>query len=159
MDPSRFVDQIPDYFTCSICMMVAKNPLEHVDCKDCFCTTCIAPLSDCPVCGNQLYDRVNELHPMLFDMVYKKLKMKCPNEGYDASFLWPSEDDHQQNCEFRTVPCSLCGETMLTTSRFDHEKVCNLISCEITGCGKMIRRDELDAHDIEYCRLHMDSTC
>ena len=82
----EFVDELPDYFTCAICCLALKNPIQVVACGHRFCNVCFESLKknssqnkiklSCPIDRNVINkSKVFEdkgIERLIFD-----LKVKC----------------------------------------------------------------------------------
>jgi DNA repair exonuclease SbcCD ATPase subunit len=123
MDPTLFVGEVPDRFSCAICLEIVKDPQEHEDCQRLFCGQCVTRLesNDCPLCRSPLEGTLKALKTEDQE-VYGGLTMRCAHVG--------------------------CNQTFLCTQLSEHEATCPVfpLLCSIPGCGQLIPRSAMSEH-------------
>ena len=132
MDPNLFVDNTASTFLCSFCSLIVKDPVEHIDCEDVFCKSCLADLPHqvCPSCRGRLQNKTKPMNKMVREMIYYKLQRRCGNEGCQEVFPWPQQAQHEGVCEFGETPCT------------------------VPACKFVCRKKEMDEHCKECYKEH-----
>ncbi len=166
MDPSLFIDEVPSYFLCSVCLNVVELPVEHTLCDNNFCSNCLSMLisrrSCCPLCRGCLkQSNIRPLHRIL-KVQYDSLKMKCmhANDGCNASFPLSEKERHENECNYHTIECQYCQIRLNANDLSTHEATrCPMypVSCPVMECdAKCMVRQDLPLHMQTYSVLHVE---
>ncbi len=141
-----FVDDLPEYLRCPICLCCLRNPYQvatsltmssynfiifcssQTPCGHRFCKACIMPIlqSRNNVCPNDRtsIDVGNTFPDNAVKLQINALKIRCPMEGCDWAGEMSDKLVHLAKCSFMAVKCDLCGVSMLKTNLSDHTKEC-----------------------------------
>ena len=128
MDVNRFISDVPNYFTCTICQGIVINPVEHTLCDAIFCEKCIrfsieeAGLSSgsCPNCqsvidyspsiASSTYS--STLRPLNRHLkcIYDELILRCQfYPRCDTMYTLAENGIHTSECDFVKVQCAYQG--------------------------------------------------
>ena len=129
---------------CCLCKNVMIKPRECEKCRKGFCKNCIDGYIDqlvagdyqivCPNCGTENLNLV-EPHPLLVRQL-SELKGACINadKGCNLIIAYGDLENHQKECGFTTIKCSLYGcEAEMKQSEYDrHVQNCEyrVLRCE-----------------------------
>jgi len=107
-------------YKCSICDNLFVEPVDHVKCGYTFCTSCILTRDDCPKC-QEVFD-LDDIHKSSLAFTNSLMAVK--------------------------VICCTCKKiTTVLEFELHYNEVCE-VEC-IHGCGKIIKRNELEQHEQE----------
>ena len=135
-----FIENPSEELTCSVCLLVLRDPQLTSCCGNHFCQSCIEKIKDCcPLCKDTSFTTFLNKS---FQRKVNELKIKCPlsengcswtgTVGGAADHLDPSSGD----CEYMDVTCSLCGEDVQRKCLVNHMKdecLKRPFSCEHCG--------------------------
>eukprot|EP01031_Cornospumella_fuschlensis_P034715 gene34715-42036_t len=153
MDPTIFVGDISEHFLCPICLNVAEEPVEHIDCEKLYCKSCLERVqqspNNCPTCRQPLRNRTKAMNRIARDF-YDRLQMTCThaNKGCNAVFALSAKSRHDEVCTFNRINCRYCQEHLHVKQLELHETTCPKFpaSCSVPGCCFQAAREEMDAH-------------
>ena len=145
-DDSRFEKAVDDYFHCSICFNVLKEPMmcrnnEHLFCRDCITEHLITNAHTCPECKEDL--TVETLRrARVISNILSRLKIKCDysHRGCQEYIRLEELDSHVENCGFAPVKCSNEECEMIVNKReiINHEStVCKYRRVKCHNCVKI----------------------
>ena len=109
-DNNLFVEELPDYLKCPICLCCLNNPYQ-TPCGHRFCKECILPLLNsrynlCPIDRTQI-DLTNTFPDNAFRLQINGLKVRCPNQRCDWVGELSDKPNHLKECKFVKVPGEL----------------------------------------------------
>ena len=144
-DDSRFEKDVDEYFHCSICYNVLKDPRmcrnEHAFCLDCITDHLKVNSQTCPECNYHL--NVDTLRrPRLLNNYLSKLKINCDHacRGCPEFTCVENPESHVESCGFSPVMCSNenCGMEINKQDKNHHEnEVCEYRKVKCQDYGKM----------------------
>lgn len=156
-----FLDPKDDKYTCPICLLVLREPLQ-TECGHRFCRVCISRwLRDsegrCPVDNERLQE-----HQLFPDNFAKReilsLKVKCPNvkEGCDSIFILKQLGKHFEQCNYVSIPCpNKCTDILLRKDLDQHlTKLCQKRLVPCPQCHVDILAVDFKTHE-DICPLAM----
>ncbi len=152
-----FVEDLPDYLRCSICLSCLQNPYQtpcgHRFCKDCIIPVMNSPQNLCPQ-DRTIIDATNTYPDNAVRLQINRLKIKCPKQGCDWVGELSDKPNHLQKCKFIKQPCDLCGHEVLKAYMDLHVTSCpnRKIKCEY--CGDDVPQSEINLHHLE-CPLFL----
>lgn len=144
-----FVEELPDYLRCSICLCCLHNPYQtpcgHRFCKDCITPVMNSPQNFCPQ-DRTVIDTTNTYPDNAVRLQINRLKIKCPQQGCDWVGELSDKTDHLQKCTFVEDACSLCDRRVQRAYMELHLTTCpnRRIKCE--HCGEEVAHTKLAAH-------------
>ena len=144
-----FVDEIPDYLKCAICLCCLKNPYQ-TPCGHRFCKECILPVinSRNNVCPNDrtAIDLTNTFPDNAVKLQINSLKVKCPKAGCGWVGELSDKLSHLQKCKFVDVSCELCGQSVLKGKMDAHLTECPQRRIKCKFCALEVPHVEMDKH-------------
>ena len=151
----NFVDQVPNYFLCPVCLSLMKNVASTSCCSKTFCLKCIQTVKSskqpCPTCREG--DYVINSCPAI-DKFISDLMVCCLNEhkGCDWKGHLCFEESHrlsENGCPFQIVPCQNgCQSSLMRSEVKGHlERECELrlvtcSQCELQGTHLFVTSKE-----------------
>ncbi len=147
-----FVDELPDYLRCSICLCCLSNPYQtpcgHRYCKDCITPVLNSPQNVCPK-DRTVIDGTNTYPDNAVRLQINALKIKCPQQGCDWVGELSDKPDHLQKCRFVAESCSLCDHRVQRAYMELHLSTCPNRSVTCDYCSVKVPHAELEAHHDE----------
>ncbi|XP_034416034.1 TNF receptor-associated factor 6 [Cyclopterus lumpus] len=168
-------------YECPICLMALRNaiqtPCGHRFCKNCIEKSIRDAGQRCPV------DNVPLLEDQLFPDNFAKreilsLTVCCPNSDCDEKMELRQLENHLARCEFATVPCSQCQQSVRQSHLEEHKTVeCQRRSMTCPDCVAHFYYEERELHEqqcpfasvtCQYCEMdlirdqiesHCDTDC
>ena len=127
-----FVDSPPDDLTCSICLLVLRDPLLTGCCGNHFCRACVLQVQresqPCPLCGATAFTTMLDKY---FVRKVNELKVECPTKEKGCSWvgdlgrLSDHLDPKKGDCKFLISDCpNLCGRRMYHGELDAHQLKC-----------------------------------
>lgn len=122
----RFTQSVEDY-VCAICREVYKDAVS-INCGHTFCQRCMEQSlrtnGNCPTCRV----RVEMMVPSFYiRTMIDSLLVQCLYHDKGCSTVLPLSEviEHQEKCNFQSVPCKKCGEMV----DFDKEELHQVAEC------------------------------
>ncbi|GAA6005255.1 hypothetical protein JCM10207_002915 [Rhodosporidiobolus poonsookiae] len=160
MDLERFVDPLPEFLHCLLCLDAAYQPVvtcsqEHIICQACYekLRRAANQQQGCPTCRSPCTFRES---PALRRAI-ESFKIKCKEKRCSWTGSITDEKTHNvKECSYRPVRCLDCGKTHPFADKAHHHSTCpNVrISCVRGGkdCGGVtdggvFRRKDAPQHD------------
>ncbi|GAA6041252.1 hypothetical protein JCM8097_001298 [Rhodosporidiobolus ruineniae] len=145
MEADRFLQPLPDYLTCPVCLEAAWEPYivcpsEHVLCTSCCLAIMQTTQPACPVC------RLPMLNPakssLAFTRALDSLQIRCKDGRCKWTGTISDEQSHRQlTCPFRLVECADCAEQYVYADEAKHRSTCPdvYVQCSRGGyrCGRV----------------------
>ena len=144
-----FVEELPDYLKCPICLCCLNNPYQ-TPCGHRFCKECILPVLNsrnnvCPKDRTQI-DLTNTFPDNAVRLQINGLKVKCPKQRCDWVGELSDKPDHLKKCKFVEVPCELCGNSIQKAHLAEHMDGCPQRKVACDYCDVEIRYAEKKQH-------------
>lgn len=141
-----------NFFVCSICTMVIKDPQECGSCNSTYCRECITPWhtsnKTCPKkCkGNQEVE-IKELNRFVHKTL-KNLKFSCPKEVCGTVLKYEEALKHLETCDHQLMPCKQgCGLGVFGKDMEYHcITQCPNLKFRCDTCEEVLHGD-VDTHD------------
>ena len=158
-----FVDELPDYLKCPICLCCLSNPYQ-TPCGHRFCKECILPVINsrnnvCPK-DRTVIDLSNTFPDNAVRLQINSLKIKCPKQGCDWVGELSDKQNHLKRCKFVDVPCDLCGIKCQKVNLEKHKSecpqrkvLCDYCEIEIPFADKSKHFDECSKYPFT-CEYH-----
>ena len=151
VDEELFVDALPDYLKCPICLCVLQSPFQ-TPCGHRFCKDCILPVlktrnNVCPK-DRTVIDATNTFPDNAARLQINSLRIKCPKHASGCAWVGELSDKagHEHSCEFFDVPCKLCGDLFPRAQVSSHEPTCPKRQLPCEYCGVQFRLSDLSPH-------------
>ena len=151
MDEELFVDVLPDYLKCPICLCVLQLPFQ-TPCGHRFCRDCIQPVlktrnNVCPK-DRTVIDATNTFPDNAARLQINVLMIKCPKHASGCAWVGELSDKagHEQTCQYFDVPCKLCGDLFPRVRLASHEPTCPKRQLPCEYCGVQFRLSDLSPH-------------
>ena len=151
VDEGLFVDALPDYLKCPICLCLPQAPFQ-TPCGHRYCKDCIQPVlktrnNVCPK-DRTVIDSGNTFPDNAARLQINSLRIKCPKHASGCAWVGELSDKagHGQTCEFFDAPCKLCGVLFPRLRLSSHATKCpkRQLPCEF--CEQLFRLSDLSAH-------------
>ncbi|GAA6005261.1 hypothetical protein JCM10207_002917 [Rhodosporidiobolus poonsookiae] len=155
MDLERFVDPLPEYLHCPICLEAAYVPIvvcpqEHVVCQACYANLLHSPPNrqSCPTCRHPCTYR----NSPAFKRAIESFKIRCKERRCKWTGFIGDEAGHIANqCNYRPMLCGDCGKEHTLADEERHRADCPnvYLSCVrggadcggVTGGGVFMRKN------------------
>lgn len=148
----QFVTHVDPNLICGICAGVLEKailtPCGHSFCEDCLQTWLGQNESSrrhCPACRREVYETTAVL---ALRGIIDGLLVKCNNEKHGCKLVLKLEnlEGHLKRCDYTTVECSGCGESVARCELASHHDLCEAI---ITHTAKKLAQVKQDSLTIE----------
>eukprot|EP00741_Cyanophora_paradoxa_P004778 tig00000828_g4636.t1 len=158
-----FLGDVNEELICGLCTHVLTWPVS-VSCalQHCVCKRCADDLfggcavSKCPACGKQV-EREQVISMPYVQRQIDRLPSRCPNVALGCGWSGPFSEraGHGTACEFLASACRGCGMLLRRADLPAHEEACGSLPrpCAFAdlGCRELLLARERDAHERE-CR-------
>uniref|UniRef100_A0A7N8WTE2 TNF receptor-associated factor n=1 Tax=Mastacembelus armatus TaxID=205130 RepID=A0A7N8WTE2_9TELE len=173
----EFDPPLESKYECPICLMALRNaiqtPCGHRFCKNCIEKSIRDTGQRCPVDNEMLSE--DQLFPDNFaKREILSLTVRCPNSGCSEKMELRHLENHVANCQFATVPCPLCQQSVRKSHLEEHTTLeCQrrLLSCP--DCVASFKYEDRELHGqqcpfasvkCQYCEMdlirdQMESHC
>ncbi|XP_068433284.1 TNF receptor-associated factor 6 [Clinocottus analis] len=177
----EFDPPLESKYECPICLMALRNaiqtPCGHRFCKNCIEKSIRDTGQRCPV------DNVRLLEDQLFPDNFAKreilsLTVRCPNSGCDEKMELRQLETHLARCQFATVPCSQCQQSVRKSHLDEHKTLeCQRRPMSCPYCVAHFYYEDRELHEqqcpfasvkCQYCEMdlirdqiksHCDTEC
>ena len=142
-----------ELFTCSICSLLAWDPLCCPKCDKPFCRACITKYGKnkkCPFqCDSYSFREMTRNEKNYLN----KIKIKCTNVGCSKYFPYCEYLNHLEKCQLRKYHCKnqSCNEEGYINEMINHSKYCPFRMAECSKCKQNVQLLEMDSHQQESC--------
>ncbi|GAA6041281.1 hypothetical protein JCM8097_001313 [Rhodosporidiobolus ruineniae] len=158
MEADRFIQPLPDYLTCPVCLEAAWEPwlscaAEHLLCTACWSNVYYSPRQECPECRAPLLlpSKRSEVTRRALD----SLRIRCKEPRCKWNGTITQESEHRTNtCNFRLVECADCRQEYVNADQAQHQAVCPE-ACTVTpGCPTRTTLPNRPPHEKECAKVH-----
>ncbi|GAA6005189.1 hypothetical protein JCM10207_002892 [Rhodosporidiobolus poonsookiae] len=169
-----FVQPLPSYLECTVCLEGLKYPVEccteaHCLCQGCYDQVMTSYNKACPTCRRPLSKNARPaktLARILDGLEYADQVLcgwkprECVARARGCLFIGNAVqmDAHKKNeCPFATIFCPRgCGKTFVRSTEAGHELICTEWPCRVTdGCPTRTTKKNRDAHE-KFCKEAVD---
>ena len=151
IDEDLFVDVLPDYLKCPICLCCLQAPYQ-TPCGHRFCKACIQPVlktrnNVCPK-DRTVIDNTNTFPDNAVRLQINALRIKCPKHASGCSWIGELSDKagHERTCEFAEIPCELCGAPFPRVRLASHAGTCPKRKLPCEHCRQQFSFSALSSH-------------
>lgn len=151
VDESLFLDVLPDYLKCPICLCCLQSPFQ-TPCGHRFCKDCITPVLNtrnnvCPK-DRTVIDNTNTFPDNAVKLQINALRIRCPKHEAGCAWIGELSDKraHCQSCDFVEVPCGLCGVTLQKKFIEAHKALCPKRQLPCEHCHTQFCFSDLSSH-------------
>ena len=111
IDPDSIsnIDDISINLECPICLCISMKTVMCSECYSIFCSDCLtSKIKKCPLCNHTEY-KILPTNKTPVSLMQSKLKHKCiyENRGCRVSSILPYIREHELDCTYKPVYCSL----------------------------------------------------
>ncbi|XP_075934922.1 TNF receptor-associated factor 6 [Anarhichas minor] len=177
----EFDPPLESKYECPICLMALRNaiqtPCGHRFCKNCIEKSIRDTGQRCPVDNERLLE--DQLFPDNFaKREILSLTVRCPNSGCADKMELRHLENHVPRCQFATVPCSQCQQSVRKSHLEEHKTVeCQRRPMTCPDCVAHFCYEERELHEqqcpfasvmCQYCEMdlirdqiesHCDTDC
>lgn len=177
----EFDPPLESKYECPICLMALRNaiqtPCGHRFCKNCIEKSIRDTGQRCPVDNERLLE--DQLFPDNFaKREILSLTVRCPNSGCADKMELRHLENHVARCQFATVPCSQCQQSVRKSHLEEHKTVeCPRRPMTCPDCVADFCYEERELHEqqcpfasvtCQYCEMdlirdqiesHCDTDC
>ncbi|KAM6950039.1 TNF receptor-associated factor 6 isoform 1-T2 [Lycodopsis pacificus] len=177
----EFDPALESKYECPICLMALRNaiqtPCGHRFCKNCIEKSIRDTGQRCPVDNERLLE--DQLFPDNFaKREILSLTVRCPNSGCADKMELRHLENHVARCQFATVPCSQCQQSVRKSHLEEHKTVdCQRRPMTCPDCVADFCYEERELHEqqcpfasvtCQYCDMdlirdqiesHCDTDC
>ncbi|KAK9542312.1 hypothetical protein VZT92_000186 [Zoarces viviparus] len=177
----EFDPPLESKYECPICLMALRNaiqtPCGHRFCKNCIEKSIRDAGQRCPVDNERLLE--DQLFPDNFaKREILSLTVRCPNSGCADKMELRQLEKHVPRCQFATVPCSQCQQSVRKSHLEEHKTVeCQRRPMTCPDCVADFCYEDRDVHEQQcpfasvtcrYCEMdlirdqiesHCDTDC
>ncbi|TDH16793.1 hypothetical protein EPR50_G00001740 [Perca flavescens] len=173
----EFDPPLESKYECPICLMALRNaiqtPCGHRFCKHCIEKSIRDTGQRCPVDNERLLE--DQLFPDNFaKREILSLTVRCPNSGCAEKMELRSLENHLAQCQFATVPCPQCQQSVRKSHLEEHTTVeCQRRPVSCPDCLAHFVYEESELHEqqcpfasvkCQYCEMdltrdQMESHC
>ncbi|KAL6113546.1 traf6 [Pungitius sinensis] len=146
----EFDPPLESKYECPICLMALRNaiqtPCGHRFCKHCIEKSIRDTGQRCPVDNERLLE--DQLFPDNFaKREILSLTVRCPNSDCADKMELRHLENHMERCQFATVPCSLCQQSVRKSRLEEHQTAeCQKRPLSCPDCLAGFCYDESELH-------------
>ncbi|KAA8595774.1 hypothetical protein FQN60_011065, partial [Etheostoma spectabile] len=147
----EFDPPLESKYECPICLMALRNaiqtPCGHRFCKHCIEKSIRDTGQRCPVDNERLLE--DQLFPDNFaKREILSLTVRCPNSGCAEKMELRSLENHLKQCQFATVPCPQCQQSVRKSHLEEHTTVeCQRRPVSCPDCVACFVYEESELHE------------
>ncbi|XP_034733842.1 TNF receptor-associated factor 6 isoform X2 [Etheostoma cragini] len=147
----EFDPPLESKYECPICLMALRNaiqtPCGHRFCKHCIEKSIRDTGQRCPVDNERLLE--DQLFPDNFaKREILSLTVRCPNSGCTEKMELRSLENHLKQCQFATVPCPQCQQSVRKSHLEEHTTVeCQRRPVSCPDCLACFVYEESELHE------------